>query len=125
MKKTILVAEDEPYVREVIHAMTDEIGDFDVVEAENGQQLLELAEKVRPDLIITDVIMPDIDAYHAIDKLKQQPEFRDTPVIFESALVKDREVFETHRPDDRCVFLTKPFKLEELSQAVSQLLGEK
>ena len=124
MRKVILIAEDEPYVREVIKAMSDEIGDFDTIEAENGAQLIDLAEKSKPDLIITDIIMPDMDAYHAVAKLKKNPEFRDTPVIFESAVMKDISVFETLKPEGRCIFLIKPFKFEELSQAIKQLLGE-
>ncbi|MBA3053173.1 MAG: response regulator, partial [Candidatus Omnitrophica bacterium] len=109
-KKIILIAEDEPYIREVIKAMLDEIGNFEIIEASDAGELVDFARKVHPDLIITDVIMPGNDAYHALGELKKDEEFKNIPVIFESALMSDRAVFETHAPPGRSFFLVKPFK---------------
>ncbi len=122
-KKIILIAEDEPYVREVIKAMVKEIGDFEIVEASDAGELVDFARKVHPDLIITDVIMPDNDAYHALAELKKEDKFKNTPVIFESALMSDRAVFETLAPPGPVMFLVKPFKFDELTKAVNKMLS--
>ncbi|MDO9512997.1 MAG: response regulator [Elusimicrobiota bacterium] len=121
-KRVILIAEDEPYIREVLKAMVNELGDFNILEAANAGELADLARKVRPDLIITDVIMPDEDAYHALAELKKDPEFKDIPVIFESALMSDRAVFETMAPPGPAVFLVKPFKFDEFTEAFKKML---
>ncbi|PKN00346.1 MAG: hypothetical protein CVU78_01445 [Elusimicrobia bacterium HGW-Elusimicrobia-2] len=121
-KRVILIAEDEPYIREVLKAMVNELGDFNILEAANAGELADLARKVRPDLIITDVIMPDEDAYHALAELKKDPEFKDIPVIFESALMSDRAVFETMAPPGPAVFLVKPFKFDEFAEAFKKML---
>ncbi|MCD6413057.1 MAG: response regulator transcription factor [Elusimicrobia bacterium] len=122
-KKLILIADDEPYVREAIRAMVEELGDFDIVEAEDGRSLIDIAKRIRPDLIITDIVMPDIDAYHAIRELKADKNFRDTPVIFQSAMVKDKIVFETLKPPGPSAFLVKPFKFDELKEILSGFFG--
>ncbi|MEA2082544.1 MAG: response regulator [Elusimicrobiota bacterium] len=122
-KKIILIAEDEPYIREVVKAMVNEIGDFEIVEAAGAGELVDFARKVRPDLIITDVIMPDNDAYHALGELKKEDDFKDIPVIFESALMSDRAVFETMAPPGPVKFLVKPFKFDELTKAVKEMLS--
>ena len=121
-KKIILIAEDEPYVREVIKAMVNELGNFEIVEASDAGELVDFARKARPDLIITDVIMPDNDAYHALRELKKEDEFKDIPVIFESALMSDRAVFETMAPPGPAMFLVKPFKFDEFVKAVNKML---
>ena len=121
-KKIILIAEDEPYIGEVLKAMVNELGDFDVLEASDAGELADMARKARPDLIITDVIMPDNDAYHALAELKKDPEFKDIPVIFESALMSDRAVFEAMAPEGPSMFLVKPFKFDELAAAVKRML---
>ncbi|MFH2085154.1 MAG: response regulator, partial [Candidatus Omnitrophota bacterium] len=95
---------------------------FNILEAANAGELADLARKVRPDLIITDVIMPDEDAYHALAELKKDPEFKDIPVIFESALMSDRAVFETMAPPGPAVFLVKPFKFDEFTEAFKKML---
>ncbi len=121
-KRIILIAEDEPYIREVIKAMVNELGNFEIVEASDAGELVDFARKARPDLIITDVIMPGNDAYHALGELKKDEEFKNIPVIFESALMSDRAVFETMAPPGPAMFLVKPFKFDEFAKAVKKML---
>ncbi len=123
--KKILLADDEPYIREVIRAMLEEDGVYEIVEVETGAQLIELAKQFLPDLIIADVIMPGLSGYRAVGELRKDLRFEDTPVIFNSASIKDKEMHETLKPKGPCYFLMKPFKYQELIPLVRKLVGEK
>jgi len=114
--KKILVIEDTPSLREgileVLHT-----GGFEVVGAENGRIGVQLAREYRPDLIICDVMMPELDGYHVLAALRQDPTTATIPFIF----LPSRGAREDIRQgmgigaDD---YLTKPFKIEELLSAV-------
>ena len=68
-KSRILIAEDEPNIREVLH-MQLELNGFEVVEACDGIEAVELAERVRPDVMLLDVMMPRMDGYEALQRLR-------------------------------------------------------
>ncbi|MCD6413191.1 MAG: response regulator [Elusimicrobia bacterium] len=109
--KKILIADDEYAVRVLLKTL---LKNYEICEAKDGIELREKAVEFKPDLIITDVIMPGISAWKAIKELREMSEFKDIPVIFASGYVKDKEIFEMHRPAGPSAFLLKPFKKDEL-----------
>jgi len=118
--KKILVIEDEKAIREVISDILS-FEDFEVIEAENGQEGIRLGICAEPDLIICDVILPEIDGYQVLNHLQQNPATKHIPFIFLTA--KDS------RPDVRQGmnlgaddYLTKPFSTPELIDSVKRLL---
>ena len=82
-KPKILVVDDQPINIRVIHGLFK--SQFDVVMAMNGEQALSQAEQHRPDLIVLDVMMPDMDGYEVCRRLKANPNTRAVPVVFVTA----------------------------------------
>src|SRR6478672_12349938 len=81
----ILVAEDEADIR-FMTCFTLRYGGFEVIEASDGAQALELAQQMVPDLILLDVKMPRLDGIEACRQIKALPALRHIPVVFVSAL---------------------------------------
>jgi signal transduction histidine kinase len=116
----ILVIEDEQVVRKNILELLDAEG-FEVVEADNGQVGVQLAQQCIPDLIICDVMMPELDGYGVLQTLRQLPETATIPLILLTAK-SEREDFRrgmTLGADD---YLTKPFTRTELLEAIAARL---
>lgn len=82
-KPKILVVDDQPINIRVIHGLFK--SQFDVVMAMNGEQALSQAQQHRPDLIVLDVMMPDMDGYEVCRRLKAHPDTRAIPVVFVTA----------------------------------------
>ena len=118
--KTILVAEDEPDIRGLIKFSLEFIG-LTVVEATNGQEAVDMAPDVNPDLIMLDVRMPKLSGYEACKKLKEQDATRDFPVVFLSARGQDQEI-KYGLGLGAVEYILKPFAPDELQKRVSSLL---
>jgi CheY-like chemotaxis protein len=87
----ILIAEDERDIRElVIYSL--QFGGFTVVQAANGVEAVEQAQKELPDLILMDVRMPKMTGYEACRQVKSMPELHDVPVVFLSAKGQEGEI---------------------------------
>lgn len=118
--KKILIIEDEKAIREAISDILS-FEDFEVIQAENGQEGIRIGICEEPDLIICDVIMPEIDGYQVLSHLQQNATTKHIPFIFLTA--KDS------RPDVRRGmnlgaddYLTKPFTTPELIESVKSRL---
>lgn len=81
----IVIADDSVDARRLIRRILQSQGDFTVFEASDGQEALVLIEKEKPDLIILDLMMPEMDGFAVIDNLKRNPETANIPVIVASA----------------------------------------
>jgi two-component system OmpR family response regulator len=114
----LLVVDDEPNIRELLSTSLRFAG-FEVFTAEDGQQALTVAEKVRPDLLVLDVMMPGLDGFGVTRRLRERG--RDTPVLFLTAKddIADRVTGLTVGGDD---YVTKPFSLEEVVARIRAIL---
>ncbi len=112
----ILVIEDELAVREIIVEMLC-AEKFDVIHAADGQAGVQLAQAHSPDLIICDIMMPNLDGYGVLTALRQQPSTAIIPFIFLTAKISKEDLRQGMElgADD---YLTKPFTRDELLQAV-------
>lgn len=90
MKESILIINDEEDVRLLMKLPLEEKG-YQIYEGESGAKGLELAEKMKPDLILLDVIMPGMDGYSTCQKLKSEPHTQNIPVIFVSSLTDSND----------------------------------
>lgn len=121
MSKRILVVEDSPMTRSLIVSSLDDIGDFIVIEAANGFQALRKLPEESPDLVITDINMPDINGLEVVRFVKQHENFKHIPVIV--VTTEGREVDRQRALNlgaDR--YLVKPFEPEDLQEFVRELL---
>ncbi|NEP20359.1 MAG: response regulator [Leptolyngbya sp. SIO4C1] len=123
MKHTILVIEDEAQVRENIQEIL-EINGYIARGADDGQAGLAATQAYMPDLILCDVMMPNLDGYGVIAALQQQPETAAIPFIFLTAKA-DRSHLRQGMNLGADDYLTKPFETAELLTAIQTRLAKK
>lgn len=120
-KSRILIAEDEPHLREVLH-MQLELEGFEVIEAGDGEVALELAQQVRPDVILLDVMMPRVDGYEALRRLRASYATRFIPVIMLTAKDSRADALTGFRGGAND-YLTKPYDRKELLLRINNQLN--
>src|SRR5262249_20352279 len=118
--KKVLVIEDEPSIRNNIMLML-KVERYAAVGAENGRVGLELARSDPPDLILCDVMMPEMDGFAVLEALRSEPRFAEIPFIFLTAL-DDRSSMRRGMNLGADDYLPKPFTRNELSEAVNSRL---
>jgi CheY-like chemotaxis protein len=119
----ILVIEDEAPIRaNLLRFLTLE--GHQLFEAENGQLGLELARKLRPDLILCDMMMPVLDGVGVLDGLRADPAIAKTPFIFLTAAAS-REQVERGLKHGASAYVTKPFILGDVRGLIARHLATK
>lgn len=110
-KFKVLVADDNADMREYIDRLLAD--KFDVITARDGEEALQKAESIRPDLLISDIMMPKLDGFGLLKKLRHHSELKNMPVIFLSARAGEEAKIEGLEAgaDD---YLVKPFAAKEL-----------
>ncbi|MBT5873027.1 MAG: response regulator [Candidatus Latescibacteria bacterium] len=88
----ILMVEDEPDIQTIARLALEAVGGFQVEICDSGNRALEVAPNWKPDLIMLDVMMPGIDGPTTLQRLREIPELKQTPVIFMTAKVQPQEV---------------------------------
>jgi DNA-binding NarL/FixJ family response regulator len=120
MPLTILVVDDDLGTRLSISDYL-ELSGYSVITADDGEQALTMVEHNHPDLIVTDIVMPRMNGYELVRRVRQQPMFRLLPVILLTARTKTQERILGYQSG--CdLYLPKPFELEELAAAIRNLL---
>ena len=114
----LLVVDDEPSIRELL-ATSLRFAGFEVAAAKDGAEALQLAGQTRPDLVVLDVMLPDMDGFTVTRKLRQRG--TDVPVLFLTARddTADKVTGLTVGGDD---YVTKPFSLEEVVARIRAVL---
>ena len=116
----ILIAEDERDIRDLIQ-FTLMFAGHKITAAANGAEALELAPKVKPDLIMMDVRMPKMTGYEACREMKKIDVIKDVPVIFLSAKGQDEER-QTGIEAGAVAYILKPFAPDELTKQIADIL---
>jgi AmiR/NasT family two-component response regulator len=117
--RRVVIAEDEALIRLDLAEMLAEEG-YDVVgEAGDGERAVELAEELRPDLVVLDVKMPKLDGISAAEKIAQQ---RIAPVVILTAF-SQRDLVERARDAGAMAYLVKPFSKSDLMPAVEMAVS--
>jgi CheY-like chemotaxis protein len=116
---TVLICDDEPSLRELIRISLD--GPYEFVEADDGEESLELARRVRPDVVILDMMMPRRTGLEVLNALRQEEELADTRVIVLTAQPATREQALRAGAD---IVMVKPFEPEQIAAAVQEVLAE-
>jgi DNA-binding NarL/FixJ family response regulator len=120
MPGQLLLVDDEPGLREAVQAYLEDSG-FTVHAASNAKDGLELAKQQIPELVITDIMMPQVDGYQFLKLLREDPQFKTTPVIFLTARGMTADRIQGYNAG--CdAYISKPFDPDELVAIVSNLL---
>jgi len=123
MKNKILVVDDSVETTELFKAMLGDQG-YDVSVANDGKAGLELTREIRPDLVILDVMMPEIDGYGVLKAIKEDPSLNDVEVIMLSAKSLEEDI-QTGLDLGVCDYVAKPFHAELLIKRIQRLFNKK
>ncbi len=119
--KTVLIIEDNLEIRENTAELL-ELGGYNVVSAENGRQGLAMAVKVKPDIILCDIMMPEVNGYEVIRELKANAETAAIPFVYVTASGEKSEV-KLAMDMGANGYVRKPFDTKELMQVISRCLA--
>ncbi|HET7711238.1 MAG TPA: response regulator [Thermoanaerobaculia bacterium] len=122
MPKRILLADDSITIQKVVE-LTFSDGDYEVVAVNNGAKAIQKLSEMRPDIILSDIIMPEKNGYEVCEYVKSHPDFRTIPVVL---LTGTFEPFDPERADKAgCdAVVTKPFESQSLIQKVEELIQQ-
>ncbi len=120
---TILLVDDEPSLRNAVKAYLED-SDFVVLTASNANEAWQILQKSTPDLVISDIMMPQVNGYEFLQKLRQDPRFANLPVIFLTArgMTSDRIAGYKAGCD---AYLPKPFDPDELVAIAENLISRR
>ncbi len=115
--QTILYVEDEADIREIAKIALEEVGKFKVFYCSNGKEFVEKAPDLKPELLLLDVMMPEMDGPTALQEVRKLPYYQNIPVIFMTAKIQPEEIARYHGM--RAVeVITKPFDPMNLSELI-------
>ena len=117
----VLFVDDDPNIRRIAQIVLTNIGKYDVMLASCGSDALSLAQHTKPDLILLDVMMPDMDGPTTLVKLRELHGFVEVPVIFVTAKVQKHEL-RLYTQNGALGVITKPFDPMNLCAEIDALL---
>lgn len=122
-ERLVLIVEDEPDNREIMRAVVEDISGYRALLAADGAEALRLAGEHRPRLILMDLMMPVLDGFEAIRKLKAQEATASIPIVAVTALSRptDRQHALENGADD---YIGKPFDLDLLAEIVQRYASD-
>ncbi|HVB73881.1 MAG TPA: response regulator [Ktedonobacteraceae bacterium] len=116
----LVIADDEADIRRLIVFL---LRSYDLYEAQNGRRTLELIREVRPDLVLLDVMMPEMTGLEVLDAMRENPLTTSIPVVLLSAKGQTAEI-ERGLSSGATRYLVKPFEAQSLRTCVAEVLGE-
>src|SRR5690349_3952470 len=118
----ILIVDDDKNSRQLFVSLLSPFG-HQVMEAGDGREGLEQARLAKPDLVITDILMPTMNGYEFVSTLRKNPALENIPVIFHSATFLDRETRSLGAACGVSLFILKPCEPEKALAIVQEALG--
>ena len=88
----ILLADDEPDILEIARIALETVGGFEVSVCTSGEALLDRLSEFEPDLVIVDVLMPDVTGPEVFEEIRRRPECDDVPVIYLTGVIQEEEL---------------------------------
>ena len=119
-KKKVLIVDDEPNVRRLSRTILSK--NFDVVEAEDGKQAIEIANTQQPDVILMDMMMPKMDGLTACHAIKKDPATKSIPVIMVTAIGFELNI-KLSQQMGATGYVTKPYTPNDLLDKIEQVLA--
>jgi len=123
-KKRILIVDDEASITRLLRLNLEQTGRYEVREENLGAKVHDAAAEFRPDLILLDVMMPDMDGGDVAASLKEDPALRKIPVVFLTAAVKKEEL---GAPDGKIggrTYIAKPLNVQGVISVIERTIGK-
>jgi DNA-binding response OmpR family regulator len=118
--KKILVVDDDPYILMSLEFLMKKNG-YGVMIARNGTEALDIVGKQMPDVVLLDIMMPDVDGYEICRHIKKTAKLKHTKVVFMSAKSKEADIQKGYDLG-AALYVTKPFSTRELVKQIKGLL---
>ncbi len=121
--KKILVADDETTIRVVARGLLTSAG-YEVLEAADGDQALNLTHEERPDLIVLDLVMPKVAGYEIVQGIRGDPFVKDTPILILSGFIFTKEIHDSLQEHGVTDFMSKSQMMTSLVSRVQEILSK-
>ena len=123
MPKKILVVDDEVHIVQIVKFNLEKRGGYEILVGKNGEEGLEIARAEKPDLILSDVMMPKMSGFKFCEEVKKDDNIKHIPFIILTAKGQESDVKsgQSVGADD---YITKPFSPKALLAKVTEILGE-
>ena len=122
-KKRLLLVDDEEGFTRLLKLNLEQTGSYEVRVENHGTKAVDAARDFRPDLILLDVVLPDLDGGQIAEKLREDPALRRIPIIYLTAIVSQSEVSEKSGLIGGRVFVAKPVSKEALIKVIERELA--
>ena len=122
MKKKIMIVDDEEILIELVKAVLEQEG-FEVIGVNSGKECLEKLEKVKPNLILMDMMMPVMTGRETVEKIRKNPKTRDIKIAFLTVVRFSEFGKDDLKSLNILDFITKPFDNNDLVKRVKNILG--
>jgi two-component system phosphate regulon response regulator PhoB len=123
-KKRILVIDDEPSITRLLKLNLEQTGLYEVREENKGARAIETAREFNPNLVISDVMMPDVAGGEVAAQFRDDPALRRVPVIFLTAAVRKQELGGPEAVIAGRLYIAKPLDVKSLLTAIERILGK-
>lgn len=126
MSKKVLIADDNPTNRDLLSDILERFKPYglEILNAVNGAEALEIAKKEKPELVLLDIMMPDVSGYEVCQKIKDDPELANVYVIMVSAKTQQEDRKQAvHAGADE--YVTKPYDIRLVRERVQAILNLK
>lgn len=117
----ILIVDDDPYILMSLEFLMKKHG-YSVMVARNGSEALELLDSQEPNLVLLDIMMPDVDGYAICQHIKSTKKLQDAKVVFMSAKTKEADIQKGYDLG-ASLYITKPFSTRDLMKQIQELLN--
>ena len=120
MTSTVLIVDDDPFIRRLIATTLEDVAGFELIQAGDGEEALALADETKPRIVFLDVDMPKLNGLDACRALREREELAGTRIVMLTAGVEHERAAKDAGAD---LFLTKPFSPLNLLRMVDELAG--
>jgi DNA-binding response OmpR family regulator len=119
--KKVLIVDDEVALTTLLKANLEAAGRFEVQTENRGAAAVRAAQRLKPDIVLLDIMMPDLEGTEVLNRLRQVASLREVPVIFLTATLMEGE---TAAGGENYSFLPKPIEADSLIAAIDDLIGQ-
>jgi len=116
----ILYAEDDLDIQTITIMALESFGNFTLKQCNNGKQALDCIDEFEPDIVVTDIMMPEMDGITLLQNLRNNPKYKDLPVIFTTAKAQAHEI-EYYSKLGVTKIISKPFNLVTLADELREI----
>lgn len=121
--RSILVVDDDEDCRSMVRTILEDKG-FEVTTGCNGVEAVEIMEEIdEPALIILDIMMPEMNGYQVVERMKLNPKLQNIPIMMVTAKASDEDVIEGYKTYAVDYYITKPFNTRQLLAGIKLILG--